>query len=137
MAENKKGRKTQVFERILNKQNRNIAFSKRKMGIVSKSYTLASRFGCEIAIVFLTKCSKWHLYSYPSSQEDINNLLRCYLENLHRSKCITAAEVKMVRILTRFFFIYPPIRGVKSCAFTLLLPLNTAYWPHDQTSKIK
>ncbi len=95
MAENKKGRKKQDFERIQKKEERNIAFSKRKLGLASKLDTL---FDCEIAFVCRTECLKWHFYCNAMSQADGNNLLRYYLENAHLSKFITAEQIKTVRM---------------------------------------
>ncbi len=44
MAENKKGRKKQDFERTQKKKEKNIAFSKRKLGLASKLDTLYGLF---------------------------------------------------------------------------------------------
>ncbi len=41
MTENMKGRKKQDFERIIDKQYRNIAFSKKKLGLFSKAEAFA------------------------------------------------------------------------------------------------
>ncbi len=98
MAENKKGRKKQDFERIQKKKNRINAFCKRKLGLASKSDTLSTVFDCEIAFVCRTECLKWYFYCNATSQADGNNLLRYYLENRHLSKFITAEQIKTVRM---------------------------------------
>ncbi len=63
VAENMKGRKKQDFERIPDKQYRNIAFSKKKLGLFSKAEAFASDFGGKLAIIIQTECNKWHAYS--------------------------------------------------------------------------
>ncbi len=99
MAENKKIRKKQDFERILDTQFRNIAFSKKKMGLFSKAEAFASAFGGKIVIIILTECNKWHAYSFPTSQTDGKQIWSNVLQNTNISKCITAEEMKEVRFI--------------------------------------
>ncbi len=106
MAENKKIRKKQDFERIADKQQRNIAFSKKKLGLFSKAEAFASDFGAKCVIIILTECNKWHAYSFPSSQADVKEIWSTVLRNTNISKCITAEEMKEVRLLTYDFFIF-------------------------------
>ncbi len=108
MAENKKIRKKQDFERILDTQYRNIAFSKKKMGLFSKAEAFASDFGGKLVIIIKTECNKWHAFSFPSSQADVKEIWSNLLQNTNISKCITAEEMKEVRLLTYDFFICLP-----------------------------
>ncbi len=97
MAEYKKGRRKQNFERLHKKEERNIAFSKKKMGLYSKAETFASAFGCELAIIILTECKQWHAYSWLPSQEGMKNLLSYFLQNPNPSNHTTPAEIRAVR----------------------------------------
>ncbi len=89
MADYKKGRRKQDFERLHKKEDRNIAFS--------KAGTFASAFGCELAIIILTECKQWHAYSCLPSQEGMTNFLSYFLQNPNPSNHTTAAEIRAVR----------------------------------------
>ncbi len=97
MAENKKGRKKQDFERIHNKTDRIIAFSKKKLGLFSKAEAFASAFGCEVAVIIRTECNKWYANSCLPSQGNMTNLLSYFLENQILSNHTTAVDMKAVR----------------------------------------
>uniref|UniRef100_A0A0B7AXP3 MADS-box domain-containing protein n=1 Tax=Arion vulgaris TaxID=1028688 RepID=A0A0B7AXP3_9EUPU len=70
------GRKKIQIARINDERNRQVTFTKRKLGLMKKAYELSVLCECEIALIIFTSSNK--LYQYASS--DMDKVLLKYTE---------------------------------------------------------
>ncbi|CAL8076761.1 unnamed protein product [Calicophoron daubneyi] len=78
------GRKKILIKRIDDERNRQVTFTKRKLGLMKKAYELSILCDCEIALIVFTSSQK--LFQYASS--DMDKILLRYTEfnEPHESK---------------------------------------------------
>ncbi|KAH8877412.1 Myocyte-specific enhancer factor 2C [Schistosoma japonicum] len=78
------GRKKILIKKIADERNRQVTFTKRKLGLMKKAYELSILCDCEIALIVFTSSQK--LFQYASS--DMDKILLRYTEfnEPHESK---------------------------------------------------
>ncbi|CAH8497804.1 unnamed protein product [Schistosoma turkestanicum] len=78
------GRKKILIKKISDERNRQVTFTKRKLGLMKKAYELSILCDCEIALIVFTSSQK--LFQYASS--DMDKILLRYTEfnEPHESK---------------------------------------------------
>lgn len=78
------GRKKIEIKRIDDERNRQVTFTKRKLGLMKKAYELSVLCDCEIALIIFNSAKR--LFQYASS--DINRVLLRYTDYTepHESK---------------------------------------------------
>ncbi|CAH8563892.1 unnamed protein product [Schistosoma rodhaini] len=78
------GRKKILIKKITDERNRQVTFTKRKLGLMKKAYELSILCDCEIALIVFTSSQK--LFQYASS--DMDKILLRYTEfnEPHESK---------------------------------------------------
>ncbi|VDP92683.1 unnamed protein product [Echinostoma caproni] len=96
------GRKKILIKRIDDERNRQVTFTKRKLGLMKKAYELSILCDCEIALIVFTSSQK--LFQYASS--DMDKILLRYTEfnEPHESKTnrdIVEDEVIWSNLLTK------------------------------------
>ncbi|KAH8877418.1 Myocyte-specific enhancer factor 2A [Schistosoma japonicum] len=97
------GRKKILIKKIADERNRQVTFTKRKLGLMKKAYELSILCDCEIALIVFTSSQK--LFQYASS--DMDKILLRYTEfnEPHESKTNRDIAEVCLRLIVNFHII--------------------------------